>query len=383
MQSRQERRKFELNITLKSALYLAITFLGGFLVGRVRIGETIWPFGVAYVLAAFLNQSVLNPYMALGGVLASMATYSLHMANAPYCFSVVGVAAALMIIAQAVKLPARMHIALSAAGIAYVGCTLAFKLGLILPILSSLIEMLITLLMIVVFHTALRLFSGRRRQVLSDEEVISLCFLGLLAVMGLGNLALFGVYLREVVAAYVSLFAAYVGGAAVGAGVGMCSALACVIVGTNPLNIAAYGVAALAAGSCRKMKRVGVSLGFLITQAFFIFYICYGELKNVSLVGMALATVGFLFTPKSLVEKVEVYVNANLFWNKEQTLREERFRELTVGRLKEISSVFQNTARVFGNLQSKAGKREILPIPWQASRKRPAPIACFSEAAGM
>ncbi len=167
-----------------------------------------------------------------------------------------------MIIAQAVKLPARMHIALSAAGIAYVGCTLAFKLGLILPILSSLIEMLITLLMIVVFHTALRLFSGRRRQVLSDEEVISLCFLGLLAVMGLGNLALFGVYLREVVAAYVSLFAAYVGGAAVGAGVGMCSALACVIVGTNPLNIAAYGVAALAAGSCRKMKRVGVSLGF-------------------------------------------------------------------------------------------------------------------------
>ena len=53
MQSRQERqRKIELNITLRTAIYLAITFLGGFLVGRVRIGETIWPFGVAYVLAA-------------------------------------------------------------------------------------------------------------------------------------------------------------------------------------------------------------------------------------------------------------------------------------------------------------------------------------------
>ena len=72
MQSRQERqRKIELNITLRTAIYLAITFFGGFLVGRVRIGETIWPFGVAYVLAAFLNQSVLNPYMALGGVLGA------------------------------------------------------------------------------------------------------------------------------------------------------------------------------------------------------------------------------------------------------------------------------------------------------------------------
>lgn len=355
MQSRQERqRKIELNITLRTAIYLAITFLGGFLVGRVRIGETIWPFGVAYVLAAFLNQSVLNPYMALGGVLASMATYSLHMANAPYCFSVVGVAAALMIVAQAVKLPARTPIALAAAGISYLGCTLAFKLGLILPILSSLIEMLITLLMIVVFHTALRLFAGRRRKVLSDEEIISLCFLGLLAVMGLGDLALFGVYLREAVAAYVSIFAAYVGGAAIGAGVGMCSALACVIVGTNPLNIAAYGISALAAGACRKMKRAGVCLSFLVTQAFFVFYICYGELRNVSVVGMAIAAIAFLFTPRSFVEKLEVYVDANLFWNKEQTLREERFRELTVGRLKEISTVFQNSARVFGESANKS-----------------------------
>ena len=48
MQSRQEhQKKLEINITLKTAIYLAATFAGGFLVGRVRIGETIWPFGVA------------------------------------------------------------------------------------------------------------------------------------------------------------------------------------------------------------------------------------------------------------------------------------------------------------------------------------------------
>lgn len=355
MQSRQEhQKKLEINITLKTAIYLAATFAGGFLVGRVRIGETIWPFGVAYVLAAFLNHNILNPYMALGGVLASMATYSLHMANAPYCFSVVATAAALMIVAQAVKLTPRVGLALAAAAISYIGCTIAFKLGLILPILSSLIEMLITFLMVVVFHTALRLFSGRRRQVLSDEELISICFLGLLAVMGLGDFALFGIYLREAAAAYVSLFCAYIGGAAVGAGVGMCSALACVIVGTNPLAIAAYGVASLAAGACRKMKRVGVCLGFLITQAFFIFYICYGELRSISLIAMALAAAAFLVTPRAFVEKMAAYVDANLFWNREQALREERFRELTVGRLREISNVFQNTARVFGESAIKS-----------------------------
>ena len=79
-----------------------------------------------------------------------------------------------------------------------------------------------------------------------------------------------------------------------------CSALACVIVGTNPLAIAAYGVASLAAGACRKMKRVGVCLGFLITQAFFIFYICYGELRSISLIAMALAAAAFLVTPRAV-----------------------------------------------------------------------------------
>ena len=69
----------EVNVTLHSVMMLGIVFADGFLIGRVRISDGIWPFGVAYVLAAFLHADRINPYMALGGVLAALATYISQM----------------------------------------------------------------------------------------------------------------------------------------------------------------------------------------------------------------------------------------------------------------------------------------------------------------
>ena len=43
----RQKAKMEVNVTLHSVMTLGIVFAAGFLIGRVRISDGIWPFGVA------------------------------------------------------------------------------------------------------------------------------------------------------------------------------------------------------------------------------------------------------------------------------------------------------------------------------------------------
>ena len=71
-QVRQETRTRATLSTRKLVLY-GLSFAGGLLIGRVCIGDAICPFGPGYVLAAFLNERTINPYLALAGVLTALA----------------------------------------------------------------------------------------------------------------------------------------------------------------------------------------------------------------------------------------------------------------------------------------------------------------------
>lgn len=350
----RQKAKMEVNVTLHSVMTLGIVFAAGFLIGRVRISDGIWPFGVAYVLAAFLHADRINPYMALGGVLAALATYISQMDNIAFNFAVVGIAAALMIVASCLKLPMRPLTAIIAAGIAYLIGTLAFKLSLLLAALSSLVEMGLCMLMVLVLHNAFRFFAeSRQRRVLSDEEIISLLFVAILGVLGLGDIHVFGVYLRNIVAVYLCLMAGFLGGASVGAGVGLALGLACVISGADTLYMANLGICSLVGGVCKKLKRPGTAIGFLATNLFMTFYAAESATLILPIIDALLGTAGFLFTPKSVLEFIGKYVDVNLLRVHEQKLHLERFRELTTGRLKEISRVFANASRIFADSASK------------------------------
>lgn len=362
MQIPREREKgvFVPSITLRSALMLVLTFAVGFLIGRVHIGQDIWPFGVAFVLAAFINSQSINPYLALGGVLAALATFVMSMENPAYNFAVVGLAAALMILATCLKLPMRPIVAIAAAGISYLACALAFKLMLLLSFLSSIIELAIAAMMIYVMNTVFKLLSERiRRRVLSDEEIISVVFIGLLAIMGLGDLGIAGVTLRAIAASYLCVCSAMVGGAAVGAAVGIAVALPCVIVGDEPLLMATLGLCSLIAGAANRLGKAGVVVGFLATHLFMTFTLNGGRFVAVSVIEAGIAAAGFLFTPKKALDFVGKYVDMNLLRIYEQGIHLERFKQITVGRLKEISNVFCNAAQVFKNSANKNGEQGI------------------------
>ena len=99
---REERRqkRIALGIGRSSAIRMLAAFLGGLLVGRVHIEQVIYPFGMAYMLAAHRNAKTVNPYMAMGGVFSALALNAAGMQQPAYCFSVIAICAGLLLAAD-------------------------------------------------------------------------------------------------------------------------------------------------------------------------------------------------------------------------------------------------------------------------------------------
>ena len=105
MQQIQRKTKTALpGLTLRTALAFAGTLIVGLLVGRVRISYSVWPFGVAYIAAAFLNKEIMNPYAALAGVMCALCTNIYTAENIEFMFASCAVAAVFMIVITYAKL---------------------------------------------------------------------------------------------------------------------------------------------------------------------------------------------------------------------------------------------------------------------------------------
>ena len=248
----RNQRRLTIGISRNSAIRLLAAFAGGMLIGRVNIEQVIYPFGIAYMLAAYRNAGVVNPYMAAGGVFSALALSAGGMQQPAYCFSVVAICAGLILMASCLKLQESYWLCCGIAALAYLVGTLVFRLQMLLAVAASSLELIITILMILVMDKAFgALGNEERNRVYSDEQLISLCFCGLICIMGLGNLGLYGVYLREVLCACIAFTAGYTGGAAIGAAAGATAAFASTIAGTDGLYIGYMGILGMAAGICR------------------------------------------------------------------------------------------------------------------------------------
>ena len=184
-------------VTLKTVLSLAGVLAVGLLVARVRISYSVWPFGVAYVAAAFLNKEIMNPYAALAGVMCGLCTNIYTAENIRFMFASVAVSGVFMIVVSLLKLRRKYIFAAAGILVTYTVCTLCFKRLLILNILSSAVEASIAVIAAFMLNTVIKLVFTARRTVLNDVELVSLGFTAVLSVLGVGQISAAGVYLRS------------------------------------------------------------------------------------------------------------------------------------------------------------------------------------------
>ncbi len=328
---------------LPKRLILIASFLAaGFLLGRIQLLDSICPFGPAFVAACFLARRPESLPAAAGVALGSLL---IPEQTVYVVLIILMICSALLFVRKRI----RRWMALIATACAYSVAAALMRTQDIAQFMTAVLECLTALVLIYVLHTILQIvFVHKRRSVFSAEETICLAFGALTVVCMFGPLAIQGVFIANIVAGLIVLFAAYTGGAALGAGVGLALGLAlCLCISTDVTMIGMMGISGLAAGTMRRLKKPGAVGTFMLTCLLFILAFHGTPERYMRMIETATSAAVFFALPKRLFTFAGKYFDMQTRREFEHRLHEERFRELTAGRLKEVSDVFAQTGEMF------------------------------------
>ncbi len=341
---------------IKKAVTAAALLAFGFLMGRIRLIGGISPFGPALVAACFLTRRNQSLFCATGAILGAL----LVQGDALYIVSVVlGICAALLIVGQAHM---RRWVAVLVTSCAYVVAAAVFKTAELAVYMRAVLECMVSLLMIYVFSTLIHMsVNPAKRTLFSVEETICLALGALVFVCMFGPLNVKGVYIASIVAQLVVLGMAYTGGASFGAGVGLALGMAlCFGISANVTMIGMLGIAGMLGGTLRKLKKPGVAFSYILTVLLFLIAFFNQVVWPMVLIETGMAVLIFTLLPKKLLRFIGRYIDIKTRREFEYRMHTRRFKELTVGRLQEVSEVFLQTgdmfareaeAKIHGNMQ--------------------------------
>jgi stage II sporulation protein E len=227
--------------------------------------------------------------------------------------------------------------------------------GLLYGYISVLFEAVFACILTIAFlHALPPLWKNTVPSRISGEAVFCMLLLFGGVIAGTGEIGIDNVSLRGVISNYVILLAALVGGvglgAAAGAVVGVIPGLSYVVA---PAIIGAYSFAGLLAGLLRSFGRIGVSMGFMVGNILLSIYITnYGSMVNV-LLETGLATLLFCFMPKQWIETItKVLPTHQGVRIRRSSLPQARITEMTAGKMRDWSGVFNELAKSFKQVSS-------------------------------
>ena len=251
------------------------------------------PFGPAFIAACFLSK---RPEMLLSA--AGVVLGALLLPDSALYITVVVLAQCAALIAGHKQ--RRRWVAIAATVSAYgVGATI-FRTPDIDTAMSAVLECLIALVMVYAFHTVLQIIAVHgKRTVFKTEETISLALGVLVVVCMLGPLSVGGVYIAHIIALLIVLSAAYIGGAALGAGIGLALGAACCLgISAEVQIIGMFGISGMAAGTLRRLKKPGAAIGFALVNLLFILALYSSAVWYLALIEVNIASAVFLLLPK-------------------------------------------------------------------------------------
>ncbi len=328
---------------IKKAVTAAALLAFGFLMGRIRLIGGISPFGPALVAACFLTRRDQALFSATGALLGAL----LVPEDALYIVSVLlGICAALLIVGQAHM---RRWVAVLVTSCAYAVAAAVFKTAELATYMKAVLECIVSLLMIYVFSTLIHMsVNPAKRTLFSVEETICLALGALVFVCMFGPLNIKGVYIASIVAQLLVLGMAYTGGASFGAGVGLALGMAlCFGISAEVTMIGMLGIAGMLGGTLRKLKKPGVAFSYILTVLLFLIAFFNQVVWPLVLIETGLAVLIFTLLPKRLLTFVGRYIDIKTRREFEYRMHTRRFKELTVGRLQEVSEVFLQTGDMF------------------------------------
>ncbi|QHW32136.1 stage II sporulation protein E [Paenibacillus rhizovicinus] len=189
----------------------------------------------------------------------------------------------------------------------------------------------------------------KKTSALKNEEIICLMIMMASIMTGAVGWAVQGLSIEHIMSRYMLLLFALVGGAPLGASVGVVAGLILSLADANAIvQMSLLAFAGLLAGLLREGGKMAVAFGMLLGASILSIYI--GNQADVmnSTWESVIAAALLLLTPKSITRVISKYVPGTQEHVKSQHEYAKRVRDVTAQRVAQFSEVFRQLSRSFG-----------------------------------
>lgn len=332
--------------------------VGAFLAGRTNLLGGIAPFGPA-LFAAFLAESPLTSAVVGLWTLIGLGSVLGLESSLPYAFALT-VLAFLHYKALVPPRPAGRALVLGVTLMVARGFTVLVTGGTGYDLGLAAFEAVLAAVTNMIFAYGLPAALGRKGgSVLTNEEVISLGLVTVVALAGTAGLPGGAMNPGSVLNRYLVLLLALAGGGGLGAAMGVLAATVGTIVGTvRPEGISILGFAGLLSGLLREAGKPGVALGYLVGELVLSLYLVPDHLTPTYFLAPAAALGLFAVTPRSWIREIAALVPGT----REQRVRQESYeghlRRVAGERLADFGQIFAELAASFREVAATARTKE-------------------------
>ncbi|MFD2702552.1 stage II sporulation protein E [Paenibacillus shunpengii] len=324
----------------------------GFLLGKAMILDELSPFAIAYfAVIMFLRRDFLLPVgiaILAGGFFAPYPT--------------------LFTIAAEVSIFYLLYRGLSSFGkteLSYAPVmvfTSAFMVNLFTvligpsftwyAVLMMTIDAVLSFVLTLVFIQAIPVFTYRKKNVnLRSEEILCLIILLASVMTGAVGFTVYNLSAENVLSRYLILVFALVGGAPLGASVGVITGLILSLANMSAIyQMSLLAFSGMLAGMLKEGKKLAVSLGMLLGSSILAIYLGGTGDVITSTYESCAAILLFLLTPKSILNVISKYVPGTQDHSHNQHEYAKRIRDLTAERVTRFSQVFKQLSKSFDQM---------------------------------
>lgn len=183
------------------------------------------------------------------------------------------------------------------------------------------------------------------------EEIISIGILGCLVVAGIGDISIFSIYIREVIAIVFIVSIAYVGGATNGSAIGIAMGLVIGISDGNMIQgIGIYAVIGLVAGLFKETGRIFSFLSVGVVYSILSLYTAGGI--DSKIIEVLLGGIVFLIIPSKILNSIENEISTEVKNDSLNELHMNQIKEEFAEKIDSLSEVLNDVSSSIVNLST-------------------------------
>ncbi|MDQ0257874.1 stage II sporulation protein E [Evansella vedderi] len=225
-------------------------------------------------------------------------------------------------------------------------------------LLTAAIEGGLAMIVTMIFFQSVPLILEKKKKLtLKSEEIICLVILLASLMTGTVGWLIFQLSVEQIVARYVVLIFAFVGGAAIGSTVGVVTGLILSLANVaNLFYMSLLAFSGLLGGLLKEGKKISVALGLIIATLLMGMYADNQVPMQYSLYESLVAIALFMITPKKWTSELSKFIPGTMEHSQEQQQYLRKIRDVTAGKVEQFSNLFLSLSKSFSLLETGGEK---------------------------